>query len=306
MPRAGCGSRAPPACTPPPPARRCCTSACPCVASLVVPFFRLGRGDPRRSLDDRKCNAQATRREGGLRAASHTQTLVTTSIRARQKVPDRETPFREGNGPSSAATKRPRSAPVRGVKRYLMGARRSASRAPTLPARGLHSVAGRPATPARRSDLVAPARTMDGPAPVNPNGEAAPASEASWRRGDFPARYHVLASDYDGTLAHHGELLDTTRAALERLKATGRKLLMVTGRRVDDLLTTCPDLSPFDCIVAENGAVLYFPATREFHPLVAPPPPIFAERRRGRGVPGGAAGGGGGAAGGPGGAGGLQ
>ena len=131
--------------------------------------------------------------------------------------------------------------------------------------------------------MAAPAQTTERES--SPNDEKAQDQELSWRRGDFPARYHVLASDYDGTLAHHGQLTDTTRAALERLKASGRKLLMVTGRRVDDLLTVCPDLAPFDCIVAENGAVLYFPATREFHPLVEPPPPVFADMLRERGVP---------------------
>jgi len=113
----------------------------------------------------------------------------------------------------------------------------------------------------------------------------AQSAESNWRRGDFPARYHVLASDYDGTLAHHGALTDSTRKSLDRLKATGRKVLMVTGRRVDDLLLACPDLSPFDCVVAENGAVLYFPATREFRPLAEPPPPVFADLLRQRGVP---------------------
>ena len=130
--------------------------------------------------------------------------------------------------------------------------------------------------------MAASAHTMKQP---DPNGDSAREPTLSWRRGDFPARYHVLASDYDGTLARHGQLTDETRAALERLKATGRKVLMVTGRRVDDLLTTCSDLTPFDCIVAENGAVLYVPATREFHPLVEPPPSIFADTLRERGVP---------------------
>ena len=131
--------------------------------------------------------------------------------------------------------------------------------------------------------LAAPARMTEAPALSNPDSARDPS--ASWKRGDFPARYHVLASDYDGTLARHGQLTDGTKTALERLKATGRKVLMVTGRRVDDLLTVCPDLSPFDCIVAENGAVLYFPATREFHPLAESPPPIFADMLRERGVP---------------------
>ncbi len=46
-----------------------------------------------------------------------------------------------------------------------------------------------------------------------------------------------------------------TRAALEKLRAGGRRVLLVTGRRLDDLQQVCPDLSVFDGIVAENGAV---------------------------------------------------
>jgi HAD superfamily hydrolase (TIGR01484 family) len=97
-------------------------------------------------------------------------------------------------------------------------------------------------------------------------------------------RYHVLASDYDGTLATHGKLHDGTRAALERVRASARKVIMVTGRQVDDLLSTCPDLEPFEVVVAENGAVLYWPRTKEQRVLSEPPPAAFVERLRALGV----------------------
>lgn len=45
----------------------------------------------------------------------------------------------------------------------------------------------------------------------------------------------AVATDYDGTLAHHGKVDAPTIAALERLKASGRKLLMVTGRELSSL-----------------------------------------------------------------------
>ncbi len=35
-------------------------------------------------------------------------------------------------------------------------------------------------------------------------------------------RYHALAADYDGTLAHHGMIEEPTWAALRRLRASGR------------------------------------------------------------------------------------
>ena len=48
-------------------------------------------------------------------------------------------------------------------------------------------------------------------------------------------RYHALACDYDGTIATHGHVDDSTIAALLELKKSGRKLVLVTGRELDDL-----------------------------------------------------------------------
>ncbi|HET6282516.1 MAG TPA: HAD-IIB family hydrolase [Polyangia bacterium] len=97
-------------------------------------------------------------------------------------------------------------------------------------------------------------------------------------------RYHALACDYDGTLAVHGRLLPATADALGRLRETGRKLVMVTGRQVDDLVVVCPDLTMFDSVVAENGAVIYRPKTREVRLLAEAPPRAFAEALAARGV----------------------
>ena len=75
---------------------------------------------------------------------------------------------------------------------------------------------------------------------------------------------HVFACDYDGTIAHHGRVAETTAQALARVRESGRKLLLVTGRMLPDLRSVCPDVDEmFDAVVAENGAVLYFPETRE-------------------------------------------
>lgn len=97
-------------------------------------------------------------------------------------------------------------------------------------------------------------------------------------------RYLALAADYDGTLAHHGKVSDSTVAALQRLKASGRKLLMVTGRELPDLAKTFDHFEVFDRIVAENGALLYNPATREETVLAEAPPPQFVEMLYARGV----------------------
>ncbi|MBE9171451.1 HAD family phosphatase [Pleurocapsales cyanobacterium LEGE 06147] len=76
-------------------------------------------------------------------------------------------------------------------------------------------------------------------------------------------RYFALACDYDGTLAHNGQVDETTLAALERLRDSGRRLILVTGRQLDDLLHVFPYTDLFERIVAENRALLYQPATRE-------------------------------------------
>src|SRR5438067_512732 len=97
-------------------------------------------------------------------------------------------------------------------------------------------------------------------------------------------RYLGLACDYDGTIAHHGKVDDATIAALERVQASGRKLLLVTGRELGDLISVFPRLELFDRVVAENGALLYRPSTKEQKVLGEPPPDSFVERLRTAGV----------------------
>jgi HAD superfamily hydrolase (TIGR01484 family) len=97
-------------------------------------------------------------------------------------------------------------------------------------------------------------------------------------------RYLALTCDYDGTLAKHGAVADETLAALERLRATGRKVVLVTGRVLSDLLAILPRPELFDRIVAENGAVLYRPIGREERVLAEAPPPWFVDRLRENGV----------------------
>ena len=97
-------------------------------------------------------------------------------------------------------------------------------------------------------------------------------------------RYLALATDYDGTLAHHGRVDEATVAALKKIVASGRKLLLVTGRELPELLDIFPEIDIFDMVVAENGGLLYTPATREQRPIAEPPPEIFVEALRRRGV----------------------
>ena len=98
-------------------------------------------------------------------------------------------------------------------------------------------------------------------------------------------RYIALACDYDGTLASDGQVSSGTLAALRRLLASGRKLILVTGRQLNDLFSVFPGRDIFEWIVAENGVVLYHPATGEKKLLASPPPAKFMARLRERGVP---------------------
>ena len=97
-------------------------------------------------------------------------------------------------------------------------------------------------------------------------------------------RYLALCTDYDGTLATDGRVLPETLSALERLLASGRRLVLVTGRELDQLHEVCPRLDLFEYVVAENGALLYQPSTGKETPLATPPPASFVSTLRQRGV----------------------
>jgi len=94
----------------------------------------------------------------------------------------------------------------------------------------------------------------------------------------------ALATDYDGTLATDGRLSEEAIGAVKRLRASGRRVILVTGRRLLELLEVLPQIDMFDCVVAENGAVLYIPQTREETVLCRPLHLLFIERLRNLGV----------------------
>ncbi|MBA4062939.1 MAG: phosphoglycolate phosphatase [Isosphaera sp.] len=97
-------------------------------------------------------------------------------------------------------------------------------------------------------------------------------------------RFHALATDYDGTIAHDGAVDADTLAALERARKSGRKLILVSGRELPDLQSVFDRFDLFDLAVLENGAIVYNPQTKETRVLSEPPPPHFAEQLRARGV----------------------
>jgi hydroxymethylpyrimidine pyrophosphatase-like HAD family hydrolase len=85
-------------------------------------------------------------------------------------------------------------------------------------------------------------------------------------------RYLALATDYDGTIATRGLVDELTVTALVRARMAGVRLILVTGRELNDLDTTFPRVDLFDRVVAENGAVLFDPATGDARVLCRPPP----------------------------------
>ena len=97
-------------------------------------------------------------------------------------------------------------------------------------------------------------------------------------------RYLALATDFDGTLTSHGRMATATVEALERVRASGRRLLLVSGRRLEDLVKVQPRLDLFDGLILENGAVLHWPATGKTELQCRPVPAHFTQMLRRRGV----------------------
>jgi hypothetical protein len=97
-------------------------------------------------------------------------------------------------------------------------------------------------------------------------------------------QYRVLASDYDHTLAYEGQVSEATVAALERWRASGRRLVLVTGRHLHDVQNVFPQFTLFDAIVAENGALLSWTDSDHEQLLGTPPPAALLQMLRERDV----------------------
>jgi hypothetical protein len=78
--------------------------------------------------------------------------------------------------------------------------------------------------------------------------------------------------------------LPETLAALRRLRASGRQLILITGREMPELLTLFPEIELCDWVVGENGALLYQPSDGTLKILAEPPPADFPLELRRRGV----------------------
>jgi hypothetical protein len=95
----------------------------------------------------------------------------------------------------------------------------------------------------------------------------------------------VLACDFDGTIAIDGQVAPEVAAVLDAARERGILRLLVTGRVLEDLQDGGVDLTRFDGIVAENGAVVWLPALGRTIQLGAPPPEAFLGELRARGIP---------------------
>lgn len=96
--------------------------------------------------------------------------------------------------------------------------------------------------------------------------------------------YLAIATDYDGTLAHEGQVDTATIASLEQYCEAGGHLVLVTGRVLDDLLSGCPCIDLFSRVIAENGSVLYRPTDASLQVLGEPFPETFVSELKSRGV----------------------
>jgi hydroxymethylpyrimidine pyrophosphatase-like HAD family hydrolase len=97
-------------------------------------------------------------------------------------------------------------------------------------------------------------------------------------------RYFALAADYDGTVATSGRLGEGVEVALARLRSSGRRAVLVTGRTLEELQSHRPNLGLFDGVVLENGAVLHSPSTGRTVPLCPPASVDLARELDRRGV----------------------
>jgi hydroxymethylpyrimidine pyrophosphatase-like HAD family hydrolase len=98
-------------------------------------------------------------------------------------------------------------------------------------------------------------------------------------------KFSALALDYDGTIATDGVFDPTVRQAVGEVRQRGIVVILVTGRRLPDLHAVGGDLTCFDAIVAENGAVVEFPASGRHMMIGHRPSPVFLDDLQRRGIP---------------------
>jgi len=103
------------------------------------------------------------------------------------------------------------------------------------------------------------------------------------QRMPSPAYFRAVALDFDGTLAHDGRVDPATLAAVGRARARGVRVVLVTGRILDELRAVFPEVDRHvDAIVAENGAVVA--TALGVRPAAAPVDPALGDALSAEGV----------------------
>ena len=95
----------------------------------------------------------------------------------------------------------------------------------------------------------------------------------------------VIACDFDGTGATDGHPAPEFYAALATARTHGIVTLLVTGRVLEDVERICEDVSIFDAVVAENGAVVDLCRLGRTIQFGRPLPERFLGELRAQGVP---------------------
>jgi hydroxymethylpyrimidine pyrophosphatase-like HAD family hydrolase len=95
----------------------------------------------------------------------------------------------------------------------------------------------------------------------------------------------AVALDYDGTITRGDSPDESVREAIAALRTSGILVLLVTGRILSELHRVAGDLHFVDGVVAENGAVVHFPATGHTSMLAPQLPDAFLRELGRRGIP---------------------
>ncbi len=95
----------------------------------------------------------------------------------------------------------------------------------------------------------------------------------------------VLALDYDGTITRDDRLNTPMMEAIADARRRGVAVMLVTGRRLDDLRRVAGKLQFVDSVVAENGALVHFPDGGLTTTLAPPIPPAFVARLQKEAIP---------------------
>ena len=95
----------------------------------------------------------------------------------------------------------------------------------------------------------------------------------------------VLALDYDGTIARDDRIDPSVLDAIADVRRRGIAVMLVTGRRLDDLRRVAGELHFVDGVVAENGALVHFPDGGLTTTLAPPISTSFVAQLRKQGIP---------------------